>query len=34
MVDEYMYKEVVRDGGIGVVSEMCGDSGSQESDRG
>ena len=24
MVDGYMYKEVVRDGGIGVICEVCG----------
>ena len=33
MVDGYMYKGVVRDGGIGVICEMCGDSESYESDR-
>ena len=28
MVDGRMYKEIVRDGGIGVICEMCGYSGS------
>ena len=28
MVDMLMYKEIVRDGGLGVICEMRGDSGS------